>query len=313
MATDTTEPNGGHGRVWGGIVRPVGWMLAAWQRLQRFDRRLDATWLVGGYRAADAGDLATVIAFNGLVALVPTTLLLVSVAGLLLRQDRVLTTASEATLWALPRSDARDALDVILAARRQSARLGLVSLIGFVWIGGSFVGALARGMNRIYGVPNRRFVHQRLRAFVVVVVFAVLFLGAVLAATVPTLFVGHRLGNYFRTWPLAARTGQLVSYGLALVVAAVLFLVLYRVVPNAGQRLGGVWPGALTAALLFVGLSQAFPLYLRLIGGANRYGAVFGLLSLLVSWFYLLAHTLLFGTYVNVTYCRRRDRRPPRP
>jgi len=291
----------------------LDWALAAWARLQRADRRLDATWLVGGYRAADAGDLATVIAFNGLVALVPTTLLLVSIAGLLMRQDRVLTTATEASLWALPRNDARDALDVLLAARRQSTRLGLVSLLGFVWIGGSFVGALARGMNGVYGVPNRPFVHQRLRAFAVVVVFAVLFLGAVLAATVPTLFVGHRLGAYFRTWPLAARTGQLVSYGLALLVAAALFLMLYRVVPNAGQRLGDVWAGALTAALLFVGLSQAFPLYLRLVGGVNRYGAVFGLLWLLVTWFYLLAHALLFGTHVNATYRRRRGRRPSPP
>jgi membrane protein len=315
MAEGATGPEGGRdrGRGWGGFRPPVGWVLAAWRLLQRADRPLEAIGLVRAYRAADAGDLATVIAFNGLLALVPTTLLLVSVAGLLLRQERVLTTAREASLWALPQHDAHDALDVFLTARRQSARLGLVSLLGFVWIGGSFVGALARGMNGVYGVPNRRFVHQRLRAFAVVVVFAVLFLGAVLAATVPTLFVGQRLGAYFRTWPLAARNGQLVSYGLALLVAAVLFLVLYRVVPNAGQRLGDVWPGALTAALLFVGLSQAFPLYLRLVGGANRYGAVFGLLSLLVSWFYLLAHALLFGTYVNVTYRRRRGRRPPPP
>jgi uncharacterized BrkB/YihY/UPF0761 family membrane protein len=54
-----------------------------------------------------------------------------------------------------------------------------------------------------------------------------------------------------------------------------------------------------------------------LLGGANRYGAAFGLLTLLVAWFYLLAHVLLFGTYVNATYQRyrrdaelRRGRRP---
>src|SRR5690242_13630897 len=126
MAGDRAEPEGGRdrGRGWGGVRSPLGWVRAAWEWLQRADRRWDATWLVGGYRAADAGDLATVVAFNGLVALVPTTLLLVSVAGLLLRQDRVLTTASEASLWALPRNDARDALGVLLAARRHSARLG---------------------------------------------------------------------------------------------------------------------------------------------------------------------------------------------
>jgi uncharacterized BrkB/YihY/UPF0761 family membrane protein len=56
---------------------------------------------------------------------------------------------------------------------------------------------------------------------------------------------------------------------------------------------------------LFVLLGQAFPLYLRLIGGVNRFGAAFGLLTLLVAWFAVLAHLLLFGCYVNVTYRRR--------
>src|SRR5688572_24639017 len=115
-----------------GLVRGLG--RGATRLFYRVLHRLEATWPVRGYRAADAGDLATVIAFNGLVALVPTILLLVSVTGLLLRQDRVLATAVEAISWALPREDARDALDVLLTARRQSAGVGLLSLVGFAWV-----------------------------------------------------------------------------------------------------------------------------------------------------------------------------------
>jgi uncharacterized BrkB/YihY/UPF0761 family membrane protein len=63
---------------------------------------------------------------------------------------------------------------------------------------------------------------------------------------------------------------------------------------------------------LFVALGQAFPLYLRLTGGVNRYGAAFGLLTLLLAWFAVLAHLLLFGCYVNVTYRRRRGSWPLR-
>jgi len=46
-----------------------------------------------------------------------------------------------------------------------------------------------------------------------------------------------------------------------------------------------------------------------LLGGFNRYGAAFGLLSLLVAWFWVLAHLLLFGTYINATYQRHRRAR----
>ena len=98
-------------------------------------------------------------------------------------------------------------------------------------------------------------------------------------------------------------------YVVALLAAVSLFLVLYRVVPNAGQRLRDVWPGSLTAAVLFVTMAQAFPIYLRLAGQYNRLGAGFGFVSLLVGWFYVLAHVLLFGTYVNATYQAKRRRR----
>ena len=67
-------------------------------------------------------------------------------------------------------------------------------------------------------------------------------------------------------------------------------------------------PGTATAASLFVLMAQVYPLYFRLLGGANRYGAAFGLLTLFVAWFYVLAHVLLFGTYVNATHQRRRRR-----
>jgi uncharacterized BrkB/YihY/UPF0761 family membrane protein len=49
------------------------------------------------------------------------------------------------------------------------------------------------------------------------------------------------------------------------------------------------------AAALFVLLGQVFPLYLWLVGGVNRYGVAFGLVSLLVTWFAALGHVLLFG------------------
>ena len=275
-------------------------------------------WLIGGYRAANAGDLASAIAFNGLIALVPTFLLLVAVAGLFLQEERVMSTAVMASLWALPPNEAREALQAVLAARTNSGWLGVFSLVGFAWIGTNVVSCLARCMNRIYGVANCGFVCERQRGFFVVIAFATLFGFAAIAATVPTLFVRQSLSQYFQTWALASGWVQVFGYVVALLAAVTLFLVLYRVVPNAGQRLLDVWPGSLTAAVLFVTMAQAFPIYIRVAGEYNRLGAGFGFVSLLVGWFYVLAHVLLFGTYVNATYQakrrrRRRLKRTPQP
>lgn len=295
-------PGINHKKHRGGVIR------ALWDWLNRVHAVIERTWLVRGYRLAEAGDVATVIAFNALVALVPTVLLMASITGIFLRQDQVLKTATMTSVWALPPSGARDALDGLLRVRRESTLLGVVSIFSFAWIGTTFVGAIARGMNRIYGVPNRRFVHDRIRGFAVVVTFAALFGTAAIAAAAPTLFVGQGVGVYFQSWRLATWHGQALSYGVALMVSLLLFSLLHRVIPNARQRAGDIWPGTIAGAFLFVLITQAFPLYLRLTGGGNRYGAVFGLIWLLVTWFYLLAHVLLFSTYINATYMRHKRR-----
>jgi membrane protein len=267
-------------------------------------------WMIRGYQRANAGDLAAAVAYNALVAVVPMLLLLISAGGFALKQERVLVDAVHALVWALPQDQALEAVRAVLAARRQSPWLAAVSLVGFAWVGANFVSCLGRGMNRIYGVPNRRFVHQRARDFFLVLVFAALFLFASVAATLPALFVGRGGFNvFFENAALTSGLVQIASYGLSIVAAAVLFLVIYRVLPNAGQRLRDTWPGTLTAALLLVLLLQAFPVYIRLVGGVNRYGQFFGFIPLIVAWFYLLAHVLLFGTYVNATFqqhCRQR-------
>jgi membrane protein len=267
-----------------------------------------AMWMIRGYQQANAGDLAAAVAFNAMVALIPTFLLSLAVAGLFLRLDQVLISTVYASFWGLPSGAAGDALSAALTARRSSSWLGALSLAGFAWTGAGFVGCLARSMNRIYGVPGCGYMCEKRRGFFVIIAFAALFTLALLSSTIPTLFVKQDLPAYFETWALAAGWIQVLGYVVALVATAALFGMLYRVVPNAGQGLRDVWPGTLTAAGLFVVMAQVFPLYFRVIGGTNRYGAVFGLLSLLVAWFYVLSHVLLFGTYVNATHQRRRRR-----
>ncbi|MGH2562614.1 MAG: YihY/virulence factor BrkB family protein [Thermomicrobiales bacterium] len=263
-------------------------------------------WALRGYQDANAGDLAAAVAFNALVALVPTFLLCLSVAGLVLKSDEILTTTIHSVFWGLPSGAAGDALEAALTVRRNSGWLGALSLTIFAWTGTGFVGCLARSMNRVYGVPNCGYMCEKRRGFFVVLGFAVFFILAVLASTVPTLFLQARLEPYFEEWPIASPAYQALGYGVAVVAASLFFGMLYRIIPNAGQKIRDVWPGTATTALLFVVMAQIFPIYLRLVGGANRYGTAFLLITLLVAWFYALAHLILFGAHVNVTYQRRR-------
>jgi uncharacterized BrkB/YihY/UPF0761 family membrane protein len=60
-----------------------------------------------------------------------------------------------------------------------------------------------------------------------------------------------------------------------------------------------VLPGALLAGVLIEVLSLAFPLYERVAGGFNTYGAQFALFLLLAAWLYLLSNLILLGAVYN--------------
>jgi membrane protein len=272
-------------------------------------RRVQAHWMVRGYQATNAGYLVAIVAFNALVAFVPTLLLLIALAGLALRDPTALTATVRAIEAALPTPDARTALDAVLSVRQSSGWFGLLSLLGFCWIGSNFADALAHCFNQIYGVADCGYVCARRKGVAVVIGSAGLLLLAGPAASLATWLLGGDGGQGMAAGALAPVAG----YGTAFLAATAFFLLLYRVLPNAGQRLHDVWPGALVAAALFVLLGQLLPLYLRLTGGANRFGAAFGLVWLLVTWLAAFAHLLLFGAYVNARRQRRRQGRPIAP
>lgn len=262
-------------------------------------------WMLDGYQRVNAGDLAAAVAFNALLAIVPTILLLITAAGLLLRDDELFADVAGATLWLLPAGLGGDSIQALVQARQRSGIFAIASLVGFLWVGATFFASLGRSMNRVYDVPDPPPVYQRLRGFLVVVAFAVLFIVTTVAALLPSLFFGDApaaLPLGIGDWPLVHGIYQVLSYVVAVLTSIALFGMLFRVVPNAGQRVDDVLPGTFVTAVLFVLLVQVFPLYLSLVRGLNRIGSAFAFLPLLLVWFYLLAHLLLFGAYINATY-----------
>ncbi len=269
-------------------------------------------WMIDGYRRVNAGDLAAALAFNAMMAIVPTILLMITIAGVLFQSDELYRKAVLTTLWLLPAGLSGESVEAIFSARGRSGIFGLASFAGFVWVGSTFFACLGRTMNAIYGVPDPPPVQQRLRGFFVVVAFAVLFLVAVIAAALPSVFLGlseNDLPFHLHRSILASGAYQVLSYVVAVLTAMLLFGMLFRVVPNARQRVDDILPGALVTATLFVLLVQVFPLYLRITRNLSGVGSTFALLPLLLAWFYLLAHFMLFGAFVNASYQGYRRRR----
>jgi membrane protein len=273
-----------------------------WTMILRLPR-----WMYRGYNEANASDLAAAVAFNTLVALVPMFLLVVAMAGLFLKNDQVLSQATIVIDRLVPGGETADeAFTTALTARNNSGWLGLISFFGFAWVGTGFVSCLARSMNRIYGARSSGYINEKQRGFLILFLFSLLFIVSLAATVVTTFFVNQELPDVFQPWVLATVEYQVIGYIVGFMAAFVLFFTLYRIIPNAGQRAGDVWPGTVTASVLFVILTQLFPIYIRTIGGGNTFGQVFGFVSLLVASLFMMAHVILFGAYTNATWQRRR-------
>lgn len=274
------------------------------------------TWLRNGFRETRANDLAAGVAYYALLAIVPTVLALGSIIGLLIRSEDAYRQAVDLVLWIVPEGLTGEGIDTLPRLREQSAAFGVASLIGYLWIGSTFFAALGRAMNQVYRVPDRAPLHQRVRGVGSVLVFSLLLTVSAVAAIVPTAVLGvdeSSLPLGLHRWPIFTGLYQLVSYVVAVVVAILLFGVIFRIVPAARQEVEDVVPGAVVAGLAFVVLAQVFPIYLSLVRGWNLIGGTAGLLSLVLIWFYLLGHLFLFGAYANATWQRHRHRLTDRP
>lgn len=201
-----------------------------------------------------------------------------------------------------------DALTVITDQTRRlvdttSRTLGwtsIISLLAAVWSARLGVGALAQGLNAIYGGTQRGGIWDILVALALtgvligvgaIAIAAILFTPLVLALISPLLPADSlvpRLAGLLR-WAVAI--GAVVT-GLAL---------FYRYGPNRPekQRSRFLSPGLWLAMALWSGASVGFTLFVANFGNYNEvYGSIGAAIALMM-WFYISAYAVLIGGALN--------------
>lgn len=241
------------------------------------------------------GEGAVLIAWQLLFSLFPLVVGLLAIMGLILRDPRTQGAVAAAIVQQFP-EQAGDLVGFISETRDLGGIFGIVSILGLLWSGSTLFGIMGIVFDRFYGVRERGFLWQRLVSFAMMATYAVL--------------ISVSVGSTSITGFLAGLSDEVLSFdvpGSALVLgwlvsvasAVLMFLLLYRVVPNAALSFRDVWPGAVVAAVLFVVLTQAFPLYLHFLGSGFAAYKALGVFLLLMTWFYFLSMILCAGALLN--------------
>lgn len=210
----------------------------------------------------------------------------------------------------LPETSYRMVSDILqeILAQRHDALLS-IGMIATYWAASSGLTALIKGLNKAYDEEETR-AWWKLRVLSLLFTLA---LAAVVLFTLALLVFGHFLGTHvFRllAYPDNFETvWGFVKYGIPAIGMVVVFLLLYRYIPNRKLTFTGVLPGSLFASIGWISISQLFSFYVNEFGHYTRtYGSIGGIIALLI-WLYLSSIIVLLGGEINAALQFKREGR----
>jgi membrane protein len=251
--------------------------------------------------------MGAALSFYTVLSLGPLAILILSLVGLAVGRNaaRVEIVGRFRTFVG---DEGAEMIETILTTSAAGATSIPATVLGFVvlLIGASGVfGELQDSLNQIWGVASKRhpvflMMKERIFSFTMVLVMSLLMLlsflfSAVVAAAGSYLHARH---------PGLDNSWELGNSAISLLIIALLFALIFRLIPNAKIAWGDVWLGAVVAALLFELGKLLLALYFGRSALASTWGAAGSLIIILV-WVFYSAQILYFGATFTHVYALR--------
>ena len=261
----------------------------------------------------DATHMAAAISYYALVSLFPLTLGLIAIMSFI--QDAP--SAQTITSWVasfLPGSEnlVKVNIESVLAVR---GTIGLFAVVGLFWAGSAIFGGITRSINRAWDVHTDRPLYlSKARQLVMAVLTGLLFLFSTSITTFLRAYerfaefnipFADMLAGPFND-VLVSTTSLVILHASSFVLVLMVFLMLYKYMPNTRTYWRYIWLGALVAAILFETTKNLFIIYLNTFTNfANVYGTLAPVVALLL-WTYLSGLILILGAELSSEYGRIR-------
>lgn len=242
--------------------------------------------------------VAAGVAFYAFVALVPAFAAMIGIYGLVFDPAQV-SEQIKSFAQILP----REVLPMLeqqltrLTSNQQAASLStLLGLAIALWSSAGATRALIQGLNIAYGEKEKRsfiwlnVVALGLTLCIIAGALVAIALVAVLPAVLQSMHLGTQLESILSIarWPIL-----LVGFMMALAI-------LYRYAPSRNEaKWRWVSPGAVVAALLWVGASALFSLYVSQFGSYDKTYGSLGAVVVFLMWLFLSAFSVLLGAETN--------------
>jgi len=269
------------------------------------------------WREDNAARLAAALAYYTTFSLAPLLVLVIAIAGLVGGRDAAQNQMMGQVRELLGADGGRFVESMIASASKPVTGL-IASLVGAVTLLfgalGTF-GELQNSLNTIWDVKPKpvtgfvdgvkRYIMSRLLSFTLVVAVGFLLLASLVVSAVLTT-----LGEYLGSLDLFAEFWlQLINLIISFVVVTVLFMMIFKFLPEVKIAWKDVLLGAAVTSVLF-NLGKFFiGLYLGRSSVGTTFGAA-GSLAILLIWIYYSAQILFLGAEFTQVYTKLKHGRP---
>jgi membrane protein len=256
--------------------------------------------------------LASGIAFNGILTMIPLMLLTASALGVFLNSSelgvRQLHEILDAVFPPQPfaTSIKESILTVVSDIVRYRTSLGVFGVLVLIWTATSLFDALRSALHKIYRLPKTRGLIKSIIHDVGFVVLAfVLFIGSNFAIWFVSLL--ERVALSIPT--LAALNlpslGQSLPTAIVILLTAVVFYIIYRHIPDSKPPKAAGIISTITTTILWVVSGKAFAIYLSSFSAIGKIYGPYAFILVLLIWIYYSSIIFVIGGIFGQVYWER--------
>ena len=273
---------------------------------------------IDGYFRDRLSQHAAGIAYRVLFSLVPLTIVLVTIVGVVLQDDARRDQVVDEIVSHLPFTEegTTNIEDAITRLASPTSAVGLISLVLFFWGSSGMMGAVRTGLEaalRVDPLGRRPAARAKLVDLILVAGAGVLLIAVIVLAILAQV-VTRLVGGAAEAVGLeGGLLPEVLRIAVPLVVATVVVMLLYRFVPARRLGFGDAVVGGVVTGLLLLAISAASAfVYDKVAGLSVIYGSITAVLVFLYS-VYLYASALLFGAELAAAWSAPPEEGPSEP
>lgn len=256
--------------------------------------------------------LASGIAFNGILTMIPLMLLTASALGVFLNSSELGVQQLNEILDAVfpPQPFATSIKESILAVIsdiiRYRTSLGLFGVLVLIWTATSLFDALRSALHKIYGLPKTRGLLKSILHDVGFVFLAfVLFIGSNFAIWVVTLLerVALSIPGFAALSP--SGFGQSLPTLIVILLTAIMFYIIYRYIPDSKPPKAAGIISTITTTILWVVSGKLFAIYLSSFSAIGKIYGPYAFILVLLIWIYYSSIVFVVGGIFGQVYWER--------